>query len=56
MKVKWIAESEFSYGTKGNIYEVISTHKAFRILWYEIMTDMDETYFFPETYFEIVEK
>ena len=56
MKVKWIAESEFSYGTKGKIYEVISIHRAFRILWYEIMTDMDETYFFPETYFEVAEE
>lgn len=56
MKVRWIAESEFPAGTKGKIYEVISTHKAFRILWYEIMTDMDETYFLSETYFEIVEK
>ena len=59
LKVKWIIESDFPLGTKGKIYEVLNEHvlgKTKRVKWYKITNDMEETCWFPETYFEIVEE
>ena len=59
LKVKWIIESDFPLGTKGKVYEVLNEHvlgKTKRVKWYKIVNDMDETCWFPETYFEVVEE
>ena len=59
MKVKWIIESDCPLGTQGKIYDVLERHvlgKTKRVIWYKIVNDMDETCWFTETYFEILEE
>lgn len=43
MKVKWIAESDFPFGTQGKIYDVldIAVKGPKKRKWYQINTDMD---------------
>lgn len=43
----------------GVCQEVLNEHvlgKTKRVKWYKITNDMEETCWFPETYFEIVEE
>lgn len=59
MKVKWKIPSDFPLGTQGKTYDVLDKHiigKTKRVMWYKITNDMDETCWFPEGYFEVVEE
>lgn len=58
MKVKWIIESDFPLGTQGKIYDVldVAIKGPKKRKWYQINTDMYETYYVPASYFEIVEE
>lgn len=51
MKVKYIAESDFPYLTKGKIYDVLSIERG----WYRVETDHVGDYLFMPMSFEIID-
>ncbi len=51
LKVKYIGPDLVAL-EKNKIYEVLDIKYG----TYMIMTELDETYYFPENYFEIIEK
>lgn len=57
MKAVWIAPSDFPYGTKGKVYDILGRKsigtKESKLL-YQIVNDINETCWFPELYFSIV--
>lgn len=50
MKVKYIGYNYMALPT-GTICEVLSIEKG----WYRVMTELDESYLFPPSVFEILE-
>lgn len=50
MKVKYIGEQDTLALVKNKVYEVISVERK----WFRLMTELEEDYLFPPTWFEVV--
>lgn len=54
MKVRYIKPTEFLVCTKGHVYEVLAQKKFKKSIWYHIVDDSGQTYWYPEHFFEVM--